>query len=240
MFLEQMIAQSPLASDLQGDILIVPAMGARDDIDDTRIDTNYVAKLSRLYADTPKEDGGIERFSDKMERLVNTMSNQVQPDVILIDSRAGLHDLSAGSIVRIAHESFFFIVDTPQNWQGYYALLSHWQHFPESLKNIRNRINIVHALIPDRGEELCRSFQEKSYSLLMNTIYEKTDAGQEDEDMFNYAQEDSDAPHTPCNIYWDKAFVHFFYNSFDDQAMSQAIVLGYSSILERIQTIIDN
>ena len=122
--LGRMVSVSPLSEHTQGEIRVAAAMGIEEHF--------YLAKLSRVYADKP-EHGRIERFSQRVHRLVNLLEAQEKPDVVLIDSRAGLHDLAAVSIVGLATFAFLFTTDTAQAWQGYRLLFSHWQAHPTVL-----------------------------------------------------------------------------------------------------------
>lgn len=237
-FRSGLIARSPLADRMSGDIVVVPAMGAKNDIDDIRVDKNYLSKLSRIYAEIPRECGRPEGLTERLDRMVSWLERSERPDITLIDSRAGLHDLSAGSIVRITDETFFFIADTPQNWQGHYALFSQWCQFPNILQKIRDKVNIVHAMIPGRQDILRAQFLQKSYLLFSNTIYEEIRPGQDngsDETSFNFDMDDSESPHYPVDIYWNNEFAEFSYKDFSSPGICRLVETYYGSIVERMQ-----
>ena len=238
--LRNIVASSPLATNLDGDIRIVPAVGAKTD--DPRIDPHYISKLSRIYADKPSSNGGIERFSDRLERLVEKIEELEQPDVVLIDCRAGLHDLSAGSIVRIADEAFLFIVNTSQSWEGYRMLFSHWKQCPELLVRIREKLNIVHAMIPvnDRAERKAE-FIESSHLLFTDTIYEQSDpaiSDSDEEELYNFSKDALEAPHYPIEVFWSSSLSEFDYRSFEDKPIQDVVELTYTPILEKIKQVI--
>ena len=237
--LRNVVASSPLATNLEGNIRIVPAMGAKTD--EPRIDPYYISKLSRIYADKPSSNSGIERFSDRLERLVETIEVREQPDIVLIDCRAGLHDLSAGSIVRIADEAFLFIVNTSQSWEGYRVLFSHWKQCPELLVRIREKLNIVHAMIPvsDRAERKTE-FIESSHLLFTDTIYEQSDSTitDSDEEVYNFSKDALEAPHYPIEVFWSSSLSEFDYRSFEDQSIQDIVELTYTPIFEKIKQVI--
>jgi cellulose biosynthesis protein BcsQ len=238
--LQYIVAASPLAKNFDRDIKIVSAMGAKTD--DPRVDPNYISKLSRIYAAKPRNEGGIELFSDRLERLVETIEKQVQPDVVLIDCRAGLHDLSAGSIVRIADEAFLFIVDTPQSWEGYRMLFSHWNQCPELLVMIRDKLNIVQSMIPANDQEERKTrFLENSYLLFSETIYEQSDPTQYDPDRdapYNFDKDMQEAPHYSTDIFWSSSLSEFDFRSFENRPTQEVMELTYTPIFEKVRQIL--
>ncbi|MDR1962159.1 MAG: ParA family protein [Planctomycetaceae bacterium] len=236
--LQDMAASSRLATNMDGNIKVIPAMGAKTDGE--RIDPCYLAKLSRIYADIPKQDGRIERFSDRLERLVIESEKSEKPDVVLIDCRAGLHDLSAGSIVRIADESFLFIVDTPQSWQGYRLLFSHWQQFPKEADIIRRNLKVVHALIPPKGHRE-KPFLDESYRLFQEILYDTISSGDtsQDEKIFWFDRNIEEAPHFPIGILWDEFLSEFDYHKFDNSDTQQKIKSNYDSLFKTVTKILE-
>jgi hypothetical protein len=200
--LSQMISVSPISEHTQGEIRVAAAMG----IDEKY----YLAKLSRVYADVVQQ-GQQEHFSHRVRRLMELLEAQEKPDIVLIDSRAGLHDLAAVSIVGLSTYSFLFAVDTAQTWQGYSLLFSHWQAHPTVLRKIRDRLVIVEALFPESDQSARAAiFIEHSYTLFSETIYEKIEPGREpDQSIYNFDINDESAPHYPLRIKWNNRFQEF-------------------------------
>jgi cellulose biosynthesis protein BcsQ len=197
-----LVADSPLAENLSGSIRVASAIGNGE--------TAYLAKLARVYADVPGQIGGV-RFADRMRRLVEVLEAQEQPDVVLIDSRAGLHDLAAISIAGLATMALLFATDTPQNWQGYQQLFAHWQCRPEVLRGVRERLAIVQALFPESDQEgRARRFLENSWNLFRDTLYDNVEAGCETPaDAFTFDLESEGAPHFPLRVRWNARFQEF-------------------------------
>lgn len=217
--LRRMISVSPLSEYTQSEIRIAAAMGI-DDI-------NYLDKLSRAYGDVAI-NSKVETFTQRIRRLVDTLEEVENPDVILIDSRAGLHDLAAVSIMDLATMAFLFATDTEQSWQGYRLLFSHWQSFPEIANNVRERLAIVQALFPESEQsKRARHFLEKSYELFSETLYEEIPPSPAEksshtldfeEDLFNFDIEIENAPHYPLRINWNNRF-----QEFDPKLLSQGL-----------------
>lgn len=209
--LGRMISVSPLSENTQGEIRVAAAMG----IDEP----SYLAKLSRVYADVA-HDKGVEPFSQRVSRLIDKLEVQEKPDVVLIDSRAGLHDLAAVSIVNLATKAFLFANDTAQSWQGYRLLFSHWQSHPVVLRAVRDKLVIVEALFPESNQALrADRFLENAYTLFSNTLYERIEPGEEpDSEIFNFDMNDEAAPHYPLRIKWNNRFQEF------DPLLTQSIL----------------
>lgn len=203
---DSLIANSPLIqnTDFSGSIKVVSAFGQKTN------HSSYLSKLSRVYGDINKE-GKIIHFPQRIVALIESLKKIEKPDVILIDSRAGLHDLSAISIVLLSSVTYLFATGSPQNWEGYKMLFSHWQRYPEILKTIRDRLAIVHALFPETNQEnRAEDFLEKAYNLFNETIYEEISPDSQNQfDVFNYQQNEESAPHFPARIRWNTSFVEF-------------------------------
>lgn len=200
--LDHSVSVSPLSEHTQGEIRVAAAMGLRENF--------YLAKLSRVFADVPHQ-GSLERFSQRANRLLTALEAREKPDVVLIDSRAGLHDLAAVSIVGLASHAFMFAVDSAQTWQGYRLLFSQWQVYPSVLKAVRDRLVMVEALFPESDQAgRAERFLENVYTLFSETIYEQIEPDKPaDPEVFNFDMRDTDAPHYPLRIKWNNRFQEF-------------------------------
>jgi hypothetical protein len=231
--LPRMLSLCPLAQaeGVTGRINIAAASGMNEPA--------YIAKLSRVYADIPKKEGGVERFPERMIRLVKELENLEKPDVVLIDSRAGLHDLAAVSIVGLGTRTFLFAVNSEQSWQGYHLLFSHWQAYPLIATQIRDRLAVVDALFPETGqEENVNSFLERSYDLFSKTLYDEIAPGSDEIslDAFNFDMGDRDAPHYPLRIKWNARFQAFNANLLSEKIITAAdIESAYGDFLSGVE-----
>lgn len=198
---QRMLSASPIANNEAGEILVAPAIGLGDEF--------YLDKLSRAYADI-SEHGSLHRFSVRVARLVEELETGLHPDVILIDSRAGLHDLAAMSIAGLSTMTYCFSTDSAQAWQGYRALFRFWQQRPAVARVVRERLKIVRALFPESDPVArSRSFLEHSYQLFTDTLYDEIPSGSDSTEFFNFQADDSSAPHYPLRIQWNNRFQEF-------------------------------
>lgn len=200
---EQIVSASPLSEDLRHEIRVVSAIGNSDSF--------YVDKLSRAYADVAK-DHEVRSFSERVKYLVEMVEAREGPDIVLIDSRAGLHDLAALSI-GLASTAFLFATDAAQCWQGYRSLFVHWQSRPQVARRVRERLKMVSALFPETDQAARgRRFLERSHLLFTETLYDEVAPGAAalgDTELFNFDVENSSAPHYPFRIKWNSRFQEF-------------------------------
>lgn len=200
--LRDMVSLSPLADQTPGAIRVVAAMGQGE--------TAYLSKLARAYTDTPSSNGP-QTFADRMVRITKLLEQQERPDIVLIDSRAGLHDVAAVAIGTLASVALLFATDSQQNWQGYRQLFNHWHQRPDALREVRERIVMVQALFPESDQiERASSFVQSAWSLFSELIYDELKPGAEAQDeVFSFDLRSEDAPHFPMRVRWNARFQEF-------------------------------
>lgn len=201
--LQDMVSASPLSETTRGAVRVASAMGQQE--------SDYLAKLARAYADVPS-DQGPQRLGERLRHMVQGLEAQEQPDVVLIDSRAGLHDLAAAAITGLADTALLFATDGEQTWQGYRQLFTHWQRRPTVVRAVRERLAIVRALTPKSDREgSVKRFQRKAYELFAETLYDAIPQGAvgTEADYFHPIEADEAAPHFPILVDWDERFQEF-------------------------------
>jgi MinD-like ATPase involved in chromosome partitioning or flagellar assembly len=139
------------------------------------LDRSYLEKLARLdYLGSASEDDSpvAKALRDVLHRL-RTHS----PDVILLDCRAGLHDLGGLSLTDLAHVDVLVARDTPQNHHGLRLTL-------EVLKRRREaperRVLVVHTFVPfpltgEPARFTRARMRSKLHDACTVTIYEGSD-----------------------------------------------------------------
>jgi len=193
-FLNSMIARSPLGDDTPGRVFVAPCAGTAG--------SDYLAKLSRVYLDWPI--GTPPRaFADRLAELLDGIIEQCSPDVVLLDSRAGLHDLAAVATTRLGAMTFLFGMGSRQTWDGYRIVLQSWARQPPIAKDVRERLRVVASQIPETGRvPYLEQFRQDAYDVFSETLYEE--AGPDQIDAFNYDIDAVDAPHDPLKILWSR------------------------------------
>lgn len=195
LLLDDMYATSNLTT--AGEIYLVPAHGGDPG--------EYVAKLGRVWM--PRVDAKMhhESWSARLNRLINALEKRIGPDVILIDSRAGIDEVAAACVTDLgAHTILMFAIQGQQTWTGYRALLSHWQQ-RSVISKIRGRLQMVAGLVPDDDRRLdyLAGLRADAYSLFENT-YDYVEPGAIRE--WNFEEDDADAPHAPLAIRWNRGW----------------------------------
>ena len=193
----RMVYPSPLADGTAGDILVV---GCGDYARGT-----YVDKLSRSYLDVPGTATRSSRsFADRIGEMVDAVERHVNPDVVLLDSRSGLHDLAGIATTRLGAMSFLFAVGSRQTWDGYRTLLRQWSARPKIAQEVRERIKMVAAQVPETAQKAYLDrFVDETYQMFSELMYEEI--GPENPDAFNFDIQSTDAPHYPLRIEFSRS-----------------------------------
>lgn len=210
MALTQVVEHSPLNSRLalQGQLLVAPAYGQKTQA--------YVAKLARLYRQSPDGKG----YAQRLNEFLTTVEAQHDIDVTLFDSRAGIDETSAAAVTQLkANVSFLFAIDTRQTWDAYRLLFQHlrrnlllFQALPDTDHgewNLRQSLHLVSALTPQEAGAYVGYFeklQENAYDTF-NEIYDEDTGG--DTSAFAPAPDSKDAPHHAAKVMWNDALRAF-------------------------------
>lgn len=138
--MQHMVASSDLSRD--GEILVIPAHGAHPG--------EYISKLGRVWMPKLQANGSRESWSQRLQRLILQLENKYQPDIVLIDSRAGIDEVASSCITDLgARLILLFAIDGSQTWSGYKILFEHWQRWKPVIM-VKNRALahcIFHCLI---------------------------------------------------------------------------------------------
>lgn len=200
-----LVAQSRVAKVAgNGEVWVAPAGGR------PREGYEYLPKLNRAYLDLPaQEAGGIPvRLAQRLESAIQACEKAVadrsrRPDVVLMDSRAGIHDVAAIAITQLADFSLLFASDSAPTWNGYRSLFRQWGQDSRRASAIRERLRMVATMVPrDRRESYLDQFRDRAQTCFAATLYDNVPGGGENEetDFFNPAPDDETAPHYPLPI----------------------------------------
>lgn len=201
---QALIARSPLAD--SGYLYVAPATGRRT----AEHPGGYIAKLARAYLDTDRGDG--EGFAARVRRLLEGLERALEPDVVLIESRAGLHETAAAGILHLNADVLLFATDQPTVWEGYrylLAQLAQMAHFRPAgdEDDWRLRLKMVYARASEQ-QDAVDGFRSRAYQLWLDCLYDEQPAGAAEE-AFSFSETDDAAPHFPLQILNDPRFEQF-------------------------------
>lgn len=195
---DHLIATSPLSHD--GEIYVIPAHGKEPG--------EYIAKLGRVWMAKPRADGGRETWSRRLKRLIDALEVRLSPDIILMDSRAGIDEVAASCITDLgATLILLFALDGEQTWSGYRVLFRHWNRAGKA-QAIRERLQLVGAMIPDDEGRVAyfEGLRERAWNIFAGELYDEVPPGETTAELFSYEETDGGAPHYPWPIRWNRGF----------------------------------
>lgn len=189
-------ATSELSRD--GEIRVVPAHG--------REPGAYISKLGRVWMSKALPDGRRENWSQRLSRLLDALEKQHQPDVVLIDSRAGIDEVASSCVTDLgAALVLLFALEGEQTWSGYRVLFQHWQQWGVA-KEIRERLQLVGAMVPDVESAAYFDALREQGADLFTDLYDEIEPGEITGDQWNFEAHDPAAPHFPWAIRWHRGF----------------------------------
>lgn len=171
-----------------------------------RPDEAYLAKLSRLnlhrLLSPPSAGGGP---IDPIAELLRFAKSSKKPDWILIDSRAGLHDLGGLALSGLAHWHVLFGLDSDQSWAGLSVAVARLGKFLVQAGKSQADCLLAQTSVPPppNGESSKARFLARSYEVFSDLYYFRPE---DDPSGLLYVLEDSDvteAPHYPISLAHD-------------------------------------
>lgn len=209
------IAEAPIGAETDGRVRVLPAYGS-----DT---TSYISKLGRVYASNFDERGNLIGLAERLSELLERISAlQDVPDVILIDSRAGLHDIGSAVVTRLGAEVFMFARNDDQDWWSYRQLFEHLRVSQAVAKgmgdddDLRWKLKMVAAQTsPSDGAR--REWLERSYSEWTSFYDDESASSTEEFTPQTFARDDVEAPHSPLFINFDTGVRSARLNSSEDR-----------------------
>ena len=139
------------------------------------VDKNYLEKLARLDFQN-LVNGELE---STMVSMLKELESAVRPlDFILMDARAGFHDIGGLAIAKLSHAAVIFGTQSRQSWAGLTHVI---RHLASPGVDERLPLILVHSMAPATGipgrETELTEFREQAYDLFRENYYS------EDEDV---------------------------------------------------------
>lgn len=200
----ELVARSPLAE--AGYLYVTPATGRRS----MHRPGGFIAKLARAYLESDRGQG--EGFAARVRRLLGRLEQALELDLVLIDSRAGLHETAAAAILHLDADVLLFATDQPTVWEGYRYLLAQLAQMAHIAPasgddDWRLRLKMVYAKAAKTRAAL-EGFRLRAYPLWLEHLYDEQ-RPDEDSDLFSFAETEDAAPHDPLVILQNPVFEQF-------------------------------
>lgn len=182
-----------------GECWILPAGGRPRD------GYTYVPKLDRAYTEFVAESGMLHSIASRLQEVIDLAVSAVaqrsrRPDIVLLDCRAGIHDIAGAALTSIADLGLLFASDSAQTWAGYSDIFRQWGARPTVARRLRERLQVVAALVDDGSfAASVATIRDRSYELF-SALYDEIPAGEIADDAFSPLLNDEFAPHSPVPI----------------------------------------
>ncbi|WP_293131900.1 P-loop ATPase, Sll1717 family [Okeania sp. SIO3I5] len=183
-YLPEEVDPNILITDIFSEVKIPNATGRVFVVPAGYLSLDYVSKVDDLHA-TTVIDGDKNLWSIFKQEI----QEQLKPDILLIDSRTGINQWGALSLIQAADEAIIFIFPNKQNKQGIEVLL-------ESLQSLKNlSINFVFSPVPDvenSGLDKVKQTWKSLFESIKNRTDENYDTDEEDSNTSNEQPENDE------------------------------------------------
>jgi cellulose biosynthesis protein BcsQ len=195
-FVHDMVGNSTLTQG-QGQVDVVPAVGTRTK-EEPR---NYLAKLSRAMLEAIDESGEPVSPAGKLREMLTQLEQRRRYDLVLLDVRSGLAELTAGPLLALDAEILLFGTAQLQTEQDLHYLFAALATLTGDEGAVRwRRLKMVHAKA--REAAAVAAFRDRLWNLFLEHLYEEDN----DLEAFSFDADIPDAPHYPIVIPLDSAF----------------------------------
>lgn len=234
---EAVVRRRQTTAGATGELWIAPAAGAG------RPGYSYLPKLARIYLDAPGLEVGspARPFASRLGEAINELVAAVEtasrrPSVVLIDCRAGVHDLAAVALTDLADHGLLFATDNDQTWWGYRQLFELWAERPDEARRIRERLRVVAAQV-DRADpdSYVAAFRERAADCF-EALYDQADPG--DERAFNPAVDEVGAPHDPLVVLFDTELRNIHTESFGHALENDVVKASFDRFVEGVRRLL--
>jgi hypothetical protein len=205
----------------RGEILVVPA---------GQINSDFLAKLSRVDLEPAVPDQ-----KHPLLILLEHVRDDLRPDWILLDCRAGISEAAGFVLSGLPHLSVLFGTASEQSWLGLRIVLERMGEDRVHRGLPQLECLLVHAMVPD---EPIRAMAEADFSSRsadeFTGWYYASNPDDPDEDELWYVRdmENEFAPHLPVSIPYKSKLA--FVKRIDDVADALAEDPDYRSLAEQI------
>ncbi len=158
-----------------------------------RLDGSYLGKLSRIdYQHLYRP--GAQRRQAPLLTLLKRLRDELRAEYLLLDNRAGFHDLGGLALAGVGHLDVLFGLEGAQSWAGMEVVASFLGRRRLLRQAAQAPCAMVFAMAPPSGEVrdvAFASFKEHAYDLFAREYYDPEDS------QGQWPLPDLDAPEQP-------------------------------------------
>jgi hypothetical protein len=208
--LSDFIGTSALTTAGGGLVDVLPALG-RAALEYPR---NTLPKLSRAMIEDIDPVGASVSVTAQIAEMINRFMGRDTYDVALIDSRAGLSELAAPTILGLGASVLLFGTAQRQTVNGYAALFAAFKLLAQRDRAAGKRaewrllLKAVHAKA-SLDESTAASHRDDLYDLFADNLYDEEDIQQANPDALSFDIDDENAPHWPLTIPFTQNLIDF-------------------------------
>lgn len=184
----------------QGVIRVIPA---------GFLDRNYLGKLARLDMEPPQD----AETGHPLANLLRQVREELKPDWILLDSRAGLSEAAGFALGGVAHLNILFGTTSEQSWQGLAIAIEQLGAKRLRLKQPQAPCLLVQGMAPDIGDSKAQArqqFRAQADWAFQEHYYAADVSGERDESVWYLSDMDSrEAPHIPVRLPYSPGLAYF-------------------------------
>jgi cellulose biosynthesis protein BcsQ len=141
-----------------------------------KLGTPYLEKLARLDFSGSAVDAGAARIpvQEALQALLTKVRDELQPRWILLDARAGLHDLAGLSLHGLAHVDVIFSRANAQSVAGLELVV---EVISRRIRDALSRVVLVHAMAPVAENEADTErawLQHETYEMFARHLYKNS------------------------------------------------------------------
>lgn len=240
-YLPDFVGTSGLTSPTGGRVDVVPALG-RAGIEHPY---NILPKLSRALIEDIGPSGDAISLTGKIADMIGRLSGRDPYDVILIDSRAGLSELAAPTMLGLGAAVLLFGTAQRQTIQGYTGLFAALKSLAERDRAAGRRAEwrlSFKAVYAKAGldETAAARYRDDLYDLFAENLYDADNPQQENDDTLSFDIDDQNAPHWPLVVPFNQNFIDFDPVQTPSQLTSGFYEQVYRQFLDGIDSIIQS
>ncbi|MBN1205448.1 MAG: AAA family ATPase [Myxococcaceae bacterium] len=143
------------------------------------VDALYLEKLARVdYERILRPEAPEPPLLDLLRQLRSDRA----PAYVLIDSRAGLHDIGGLALNGIAHLDVLFGLDSEQSWEGVGIVVDHLGRRRIEMERAQQDCALVYAMAPPSTDPARKArveqFIDRAYQLFTDRFYDADPNGE--------------------------------------------------------------